>query len=90
MGMCPQLEEKSMLCVLNAYSRTSNKRAVGIKVLGEKICKDKLPVGWNGRDLCRVVERGLEILNLHFLKFYKIRNTFTNFETYLVVELCLS
>ena len=37
-----------------------------------------------------VTKHGLEILNLHCLRSYLIRNTFTNFETYLVLELWLS
>ena len=39
------------------------------------------------KDLYRLKMYGLEIPNLHCLKSYKIRNTFTNFETYLFVEL---
>ena len=46
--------------------------------------------GRHERDLRRVVEHGLEVSNLHCPKSYKTRNTFTNFKTYLLVELWLS
>ena len=37
-----------------------------------------------------MVENGLEVSNLHGPKSYKIRNTFTNSKTYLLVALLAS
>ena len=42
---------------------------------------------WAPLDIGRMTKNVLKNLDLHSLKYYKIANTFTNYQIYLVVKL---
>ena len=56
------------------------KMIVAIKERATQCTDKKSKKSVERQNLCRVVEHGLEVSNLHCLKSYKIRSTITNFQ----------